>query len=67
MTATPPASAVSFGVLTSMTLLLAALGNPTLDPPSLAPPSLPAEVIPAAILHGSVDHVVGLLVRRIED
>ena len=45
-----------------MTSLLAALGHPT-----LAPPSLPAAVVPAAISYGSGDHVVGLLVHRIED
>ena len=67
MTATPPASAVSYDVPTSMGSLLVALGNPPLAPPSLAPPSLPAAVAPADITYGPGDHVVRLLVRRIED
>ena len=66
MTATPPASTVSYDVPTSLASLMIALGHPSLAPPSMAPPSLPA-VVPAAISYGSGDHVVGLLVRRIED
>ena len=33
----------------------------------MAPPLLPAAVVPAAISVGSGDHLVGLLVCRIED
>ena len=58
---------VSYDVPASLASLMIALGHPSLAPPSLAPPSLPAEVVPAAISYGSGDHVVGLLVRRIED
>jgi hypothetical protein len=67
MTATPPASTVSYDVPTSLASLLVALGNPQLDPPALAPPSLPAAVVPAAATYGPGDHMARLLVRRVED
>ena len=66
MTATPPASTVSYDVPTSLASLMIALGHPSLAPPSMAPPSLPA-VVPAGISSMSGEHVVELLVRRIED
>ena len=71
MTATPPASTVSYDVPTSLASLMIALGHP-LAPPTMAPPSLPAvaplpAVVPAGISSMSGEHVVELLVRRIED
>ncbi len=77
MTATPPASTVSGDVPTSLASLMMALAHP-LAPPSMAPPTLPAvipmpavvplpAVVPAGISSMSGEHVVELLVRRIED